>query len=385
MLTNLFNKLFVLIFVFGSLSISAEQVLVTGGAGFIGSHVVVELLEDNHNVILVDRILRHGTADIPSRIREIAGEKGINLFVANVDLLNAKDVDSLFQHKNIDAVIHLAGLKSVSESVKNPLLYYTNNIISTLNLLNSMEKHGVRKLVFSSSATVYGNPPTSEPIRENFPLNAVNPYGQTKLIIEKLLMDLVNADKIKNLSNVDEKPWRIVSLRYFNPIGAHDSGKIGDFQDPPNNVMPYIFEVLMGKRSAFTIFGCNYPTPDKTAVRDYVHVVDLAAGHEAALQFLNGDEGRGFAAFNLGTGRGISVMQLALAIQSAINNKFKDKGLQFSFSCADARPGDVPTSFTDPSLAKEKLRWQASYNLDRMIEDSINWALKNPEWFTSVH
>lgn len=386
----------------------AENVLVTGGAGFIGSHVVVELLNNGYDVILLDNFARKGSENIPNLISKIVGEgKFKKLKVIKGDLLDQIFTDKVFETNKIDTVIHLAGLKAVGESVEDPLKYYGTNIISTINLLKSMEKNKVKKMVFSSSATVYGEP-TQMPIDETFPLQAVNPYGETKLLIEKMLMDMTKSDSVRKQRMLREhskkidwsKPqaddWRFVSLRYFNPIGAHKSGLIGDFQEKPNNVMPYILDVIMKKSDKpFTIYGKKYDTSDGTAVRDYVHITDLAKGHVAALNYLKKDDvyapetlekSGAYSAFNLGTGQGVSVLGLVNAVEKALKNDFKDaelqgKKLEFKYVIGDARPGDVPVSYANPALAKKNLQWTATLGLDEMVVDSIRFALANPDWF----
>lgn len=333
-------------------------ILVTGGAGYIGSHTCVELLKAGYEVIVIDNLVNSKEESI-TRIREITG-KALTFYKA--DLLDKQALNKIFKNKSIEAVMHFAGLKAVSESISFPLRYYHNNIAGTLTLLEIMQIHGVKKIVFSSSATVYGNPHTV-PITEDFPLSTTNPYGQTKLIIEQILSDLYYS----------EPDWNIAILRYFNPIGAHPSGKIGE--DPngiPNNLVPYITQVAIGKLRVLNIFGSDYETPDGTGVRDYIHVVDLAAGHIKALQKLN--ENPGNVVYNLGTGKGYSVLEI-------INTFSKVTGKEIPYRFVERRPGDVAVSYADPSKANNELSWSAKYGLEEMCTDAWRWQRNNPEGY----
>jgi UDP-glucose 4-epimerase len=333
-------------------------ILVTGGAGYIGSHTCVELLKAGYEVIVIDNLVNSKEESI-TRIREITG-KPLTFYKA--DLLDKQAINEIFKSKSIEAVMHFAGFKAVGESISFPLRYYHNNIAGTLTLLEIMQIHGVKKIVFSSSATVYGNPHTV-PITEDFPLSTTNPYGQTKLIIEQILSDLYYS----------EPDWNIAILRYFNPIGAHPSGKIGE--DPngiPNNLVPYITQVAIGKLRVLNIFGSDYETPDGTGVRDYIHVVDLAAGHIKALQKLN--ENPGNVVYNLGTGKGYSVLEI-------INTFSKVTGKEIPYRFVERRPGDVAVSYADPSKANNELGWSAKYGLEEMCTDAWRWQRNNPEGY----
>lgn len=334
------------------------RILVTGGAGFIGSHTSLELLTAGHEVIVVDN-LSNSKPEGMRRVQRLAGRP---LRFDRVDLLDRAALDRVFQETRPEAVIHFAGLKSVGESVSQPRRYYLNNVVGTLVLTEVMEQHGVKALVFSSSATVYGDP-ASVPIKEEFPLSATNPYGRSKLIIEGILADLARADS----------SWRIALLRYFNPVGAHQSGDIGE--DPngiPNNLLPYISQVAVGKLKDLPIFGNDYPTVDGTGVRDYIHVVDLALGHLKALDRLAGITG--CVAWNLGTGEGCSVLQLVHAFERA-------SGRKVPYRIAPRRAGDVATSFADPSRARAELGWVANRGIDDICQDAWRWQSQNPEGY----
>ncbi|PJW19905.1 UDP-glucose 4-epimerase GalE [Geobacillus thermodenitrificans] len=333
-------------------------ILVTGGAGYIGSHAVVELLEGGYDVVIVDN-LSNSHIEAIHRIKELTGK---NFPFYQYDLLDYEAIDHLFQEHDIEAVMHFAGLKAVGESVQMPLRYYHNNITGTLNLCRVMDKHNVKKMVFSSSATVYGNP-ERVPIDETFPLSATNPYGRTKLMIEEILRDL----------SVSDPSWRIALLRYFNPIGAHKSGRIGESPSGiPNNLMPYITQVAIGKREKLYIFGNDYETHDGTGVRDYIHVVDLVKGHIKALQYL--EHHTGVEAFNLGTGKGYSVLDLVRTF-SEVN------GVNIPYEFTDRRPGDVAISYANPEKANKILNWKAEYDLRQMCEDSWRWQTNNPNGY----
>lgn len=331
-------------------------ILVTGGAGYIGSHTSVELLENGNEIIIIDNFLNSKPESL-KRIKEITG-KDFKFY--EVDLLDETSLDKVFAENDIEAVIHFAGLKAVGESVAKPLWYYHNNITGTLILCETMKKYGVKKMVFSSSATVYGNP-ASVPIREDFPLSTTNPYGATKLMIENILRDVF----------VSDNEWSIALLRYFNPIGSHKSGLIGE--DPngiPNNLMPYIAQVAAGKLEKLSVFGDDYDTKDGTGVRDYIHVVDLARGHLKALsKVLNST---GVDAYNLGTGNGYSVLEMVNAF-SKVNN------VEVKYQITDRRPGDVAECFADPKKAKEILGWEAELSLETMCRDAWNFMVKNPQ------
>ena len=330
-------------------------ILVTGGAGFIGSHTCVELLENGYDIIVVDNFVNSKPESL-KRIKQITGR---DFKFYETDLLDEAGVETIFAENTIEAVIHFAGLKAVGESVQKPLWYYHNNLTGTLILCKVMAKRNVKKLVFSSSATVYGNP-ASVPIREDFPLSTTNPYGSTKLMIENILRDLY----------VPDHDWSIALLRYFNPIGAHESGLIGE--DPngiPNNLMPYIAQVAAKKLEILSVFGDDYNTPDGTGVRDYIHVVDLARGHIKAVKKVLGSTG--VDAYNLGTGHGYSVLDMVKAF-SEVN------GVAVPYKIAPRRPGDIAECYADPTKAKEVLGWQAEFGLEKMCRDAWNFMVKNP-------
>ena len=330
-------------------------ILVTGGAGFIGSHTCVELLENGYDIIVVDNFVNSKPESL-KRIKQITGR---DFKFYETDLLDEAGVETIFANNTIEAVIHFAGLKAVGESVQKPLWYYHNNLTGTLILCKVMAKRNVKKLVFSSSATVYGNP-ASVPIREDFPLSTTNPYGSTKLMIENILRDLY----------VPDHDWSIALLRYFNPIGAHESGLIGE--DPngiPNNLMPYIAQVAAKKLEILSVFGDDYNTPDGTGVRDYIHVVDLARGHIKAVEKVLGSTG--VDAYNLGTGHGYSVLDMVKAF-SEVND------VAVPYKIAPRRPGDIAECYADPTKAKEVLGWQAEFGLEKMCRDAWNFMVKNP-------
>lgn len=334
------------------------KILVTGGAGYIGSHTSVELLNDGYEIIIVDN-LSNSKVEVLDRIRELTGR---DFRFYKVDLLNWDQLNQVFIENNIDGVIHFAGLKAVGESVIKPLEYYHNNITGTLVLCQLMRKHGVSKIVFSSSATVYGKP-ERVPISEDFPLSTTNPYGSTKLMIENILKDLYKADH----------SWGISLLRYFNPIGAHESGRIGE--DPngkPNNLMPYITQVALGRRKDLSIFGNDYKTHDGTGVRDYIHVVDLAQGHLRALEKLI--KSSGLDIYNLGTGLGYSVLDM-------VNNFERITGEKVPYKIVDRRPGDIDSCYADPSKAKKELGWKAKRDIEDMCRDAWNWQVNNPHGY----
>ncbi len=327
-----------------------QSILVTGGAGYIGSHTAVELLAAGHDVLIVDNLC-NSRASVIERVAAIAGRTPA--FV-RADVRDRTAMRTVFDSHRIDAVIHFAGLKAVGESVARPLAYYDNNVSGMLVLAEAMATAGVRTLAFSSSATVYGDPHVV-PIREDFPLRATNPYGRSKLMIEEMLRDLAGSDPA----------WRIALLRYFNPVGAHSSGLIGE--EPvgiPNNLMPFAVQVAAGKRPQLSIFGADYATPDGTGVRDYIHVVDLALGHVAALRVLR--EQPGVLTLNLGTGRGYSVLELVGALARASSRPVP-------YRVVDRRPGDIAQCYADPTRARELLGWQAQRDLDQMCIDTWRW------------
>lgn len=333
-------------------------ILVTGGAGYIGSHTCVDLLNAGFEIIVLDN-LSNSKIESVNRVKEITGKE---LKFYKVDLLDVNAVESVFKENAIDAVIHFAGLKAVGESVQVPLHYYHNNITGTLMLCKVMQKFGVKRMVFSSSATVYGMP-DRVPISEDFPLGATNPYGHTKLMIEQILRDVYNSDN----------SWSIALLRYFNPIGAHESGRIGE--DPngiPNNLMPYLTQVAVGKLKELQVFGNDYPTPDGTGVRDYIHVVDLARGHLKALEKVMSTSQ--IEAYNLGTGKGYSVLQLVSAFEKATNVKIP-------YSIVNRRPGDVAQCYADPGKAQRELGWSAERDIEKMCSDAWRWQFNNPEGY----
>ncbi len=345
-------------------------ILVTGGAGYIGSHTCVELLEAGFNVVVVDNLFNSKHEAI-RRVEQITHQE-ISFY--ELDILDKHGLDRVFRSHEIDAVIHFAGLKAVGESCLQPARYYQNNVNGTLVLLEAMHDAGVKKLVFSSSATVYGDP-QSVPIREDFPLSATNPYGRTKLMIEDILRDFSTADQLANTPN----PWKIALLRYFNPIGSHVSGLIGeDPRDIPNNLMPYVLQVAVGKLSQLSIFGDDYPTHDGTGVRDYIHVVDLAKGHLKALAALNKDfyaEGA-CRPFNLGTGNGYSVLDMVNTFQQVI-------GKPVNYKIAPRRSGDIAVCYADPAYAEHALDWRAEKSLADMIVDAWRWQESNPLGYDS--
>lgn len=329
-------------------------VLLTGGAGYIGSHAAVALLNEGYDIVIIDNLTNSHMESI-NRIKEITGKE---FPFYKVDLLKVESLKEVFDAHKIEAVMHFAGFKAVGESVEFPLAYYHNNITGTVNLCEVMAKHSVKKLVFSSSATVYGSP-ESLPIDENFPLAVTNPYGRSKLIIEEILQDLV----------VSDASWHISILRYFNPIGAHESGRIGENPTGiPNNLMPYITQVAAGKRAQLQVFGADYETRDGTGERDYIHVTDLVDGHLKALQYLNKYEG--IETFNLGTGLGYSVLDLLDAF-SKVNQ------IQIPYQITARRPGDIAACYANPQKAKELLGWQAKKSLEDMCRDSWRWQSEN--------
>jgi UDP-glucose 4-epimerase len=333
-------------------------ILVTGGAGYIGTHTVVELLNAGSEVIVLDN-LSNSSIEALNRVEQITG-KTVTFYQG--DILNKALLQKVFSDHTIDSVIHFAGLKAVGESVAKPLKYYENNVTGTLILCQVMAEFKVKNLVFSSSATVYGDP-ASLPITEDFPTGATNPYGQSKLMVEHILADLHHSDP----------SWNIARLRYFNPVGAHASGLIGeDPNDIPNNLMPFIAQVAVGKRPALSVFGNDYPTHDGTGVRDYIHVVDLANGHLKALEKLATRPG--LVTYNLGTGQGYSVLDMVKAFEKAC-------GKAIAYQIAPRRPGDIAACYADPTHAREDLGWQAIHTLEDMANSSWHWQSSNPNGY----
>ncbi|WP_347298499.1 UDP-glucose 4-epimerase GalE [Dolosigranulum savutiense] len=336
------------------------SILVTGGAGYIGSHTVVELLHKNYEVIIVDDF-SNAHPEVLDRIETIAGKRPT---FYEVDINNRTELKKVFdKHDDLQAVIHFAGYKAVGESVAQPLMYYRNNLLGTIVLMELMDEYQVKKLVFSSSATVYGMH-NEAPFTEDMPLSTTNPYGSTKLFIEQFIEDQYTADN----------EWSAANLRYFNPIGAHPSGQMGeDPSDTPNNLMPYITQVAVGKREQLQVFGDDYETPDGTGVRDYIHVVDLALGHLKALEYVL--DSTGAQAFNLGTGEGYSVLDLVKTFQD-VNQ------VDVPYSIAPRRPGDIATSYADVTKANDVLNWSAQLGIKDMCRDAWNWQKNNPEGYT---
>lgn len=336
------------------------KILVTGGAGYIGSHTCISLLEQGHEVVIVDNLCNSKKIAV-ERVEELSGKK-VSFY--QVDVCDRAALRDVFWHHKVDAVIHFAGLKAVGESVAQPLRYYENNLTSTLSLLSVMEEFGVKNLVFSSSATVYGDPATV-PITEEFPTGATtNPYGTTKVMIERILTDYCHA----------HPDFNAILLRYFNPVGAHKSGKLGE--DPngiPNNLTPYITQTAVGKREKVHVYGNDYNTPDGTGVRDYIHVVDLAEGHAAAIHLME-QEACGLRAYNLGTGRGVSVLEMLAAFSKAV-------GKEIPYVIDGRRPGDIAECYADCTKAKNELHWEAKKTLDDMCEDAWRWQRMNPNGF----
>lgn len=336
------------------------NILVTGGAGYIGTHTCLELMEAGYKVIVLDN-LSNSSREGLRRVEELTGKR---VDFHEVDLLDLDAVQHVFRScTDIDAVIHFAGLKAVGESVEQPQRYYENNISGTLNLTRAMAEHNVKNIVFSSSATVYGDPATV-PITEDFPLSCTNPYGRTKLMVEDILTDL----------HVADPEWNVGLLRYFNPVGAHKSGRIGENPNGiPNNLMPYISQVAVGTLQELSVFGDDYPTPDGTGVRDYIHVVDLAKGHLKALEKLSSNPG--VVIYNLGTGNGYSVLDMVKAFESA-------SGEKVAYKIVERRQGDIAQCFADPGLAAKELDWKATRGLKEMCEDTWRWQSQNPQGFS---
>ncbi|MES2317544.1 MAG: UDP-glucose 4-epimerase GalE [Pseudomonadota bacterium] len=326
------------------------KILVTGGLGYIGSHTCVELIAAGHDPVALDNLSNSHTS-VLERVRQISGRP---LPFIKADIRDRGALDEAFRANGFEAVIHFAGLKAVGESVEQPLRYYDNNVAGSVVLFETMQDHGVKTLVFSSSATVYGDPATV-PIREDFPLSATNPYGRSKLFIEDILRDLFRSDP----------SWRIALLRYFNPAGAHESGLIGEEPNGiPNNLLPYVAQVAEGRRDKLSVYGADYPTPDGTGLRDYIHVVDLAIGHVKTLSKLA--TGPGVVTYNLGTGRGNSVLEMVRAFESA-------SGKPVPYQIVDRRPGDIAACYADPSKAEAELGWKAGRDIAQMCADSWRW------------
>ncbi|KAB7687159.1 UDP-glucose 4-epimerase GalE [Plesiomonas shigelloides] len=333
-------------------------ILVTGGAGYIGSHTVLELLNSGNDVVIIDNLCNSSRESL-RRVETLTG-RSVTFYEA--DVCDRSALQTIFAQHAIDAVIHFAGLKAVGESTQIPLKYYQNNIAATLVLCEEMERAGVFRLVFSSSATVYGDPHTV-PIQEHFPTSATNPYGRSKLMVEEMLRDIVAADP----------RWSVVLLRYFNPVGAHISGQIGE--DPngiPNNLLPYIAQVAIGRLKQLSVFGNDYPTPDGTGVRDYIHVVDLSLGHLKALQYIA--DRHGVFTFNLGTGQGYSVLEMVKAFEQA-------SGRAVPYQVVARRPGDIAVCYAEPDLAAQELGWRAERGLPEMMADTWRWQSQNPNGY----
>jgi len=333
-------------------------VLVTGGAGYIGSHTCVQLLEAGYDIVVIDN-LSNSKMEAVRRVKELTGK---DFAFIKGDIRDSALLDEIFRKYDIESVVHFAGLKAVGESVSVPLRYYHNNVTGSIMLFESMQRNGVKNIVFSSSATVYGMA-EKMPLREDSPLGAVNPYGRTKLMIEDILRDIY----------VSDNSWNIILLRYFNPVGAHPSGRIGE--DPngiPNNLMPYISQVAVGKLKELSVFGNDYPTPDGTCIRDYIHVMDLADGHIKALDKTR--EYPGVVAYNLGTGKGSSVMEMIAAFAEAT-------GIKIPYRITGRRPGDAPVSYADPSKAEKELGWKAKRDIIDMCRDLWTWQSQNPDGY----
>ena len=339
-----------------------KTILLTGGAGYIGSHTAIEFLQAGDDVVVYDNLCNSS----PESLRRVQQLTGRELIFVEGDIRDRAALDALFRNHDIDAVVHFAGLKAVGESVEKPMLYYDNNVGGSVTLFEAMQAAGVKTIVFSSSATVYGDP-ASVPIREDFPVGGTtNPYGTSKLFIEKILQDMAIADA----------DWRIALLRYFNPVGAHESGQIGeDPQGIPNNLMPYISQVAVGRREFLNVFGNDYPTPDGTGVRDYIHVVDLAKGHVKAVQKLA--DGPGVNVWNLGTGHGYSVLDMVHAMEKAASRPI-------GYKIAPRRAGDIAQCYADPAKAAMDLGWKAEKGLDAMCVDTWRWQSMNPNGYQLI-
>jgi len=336
------------------------KILVTGGAGYIGSHTCIELIKAGHKIVVVDN-LSNSSSESLKRVESLVD---YDIPLHEVDIRDKVALVHVFEQYSFDCVFHFAGLKAVSESIERPIDYYNNNVGGTFTLVEVMRDYGCKILVFSSSASVYGNP-ASVPIKESFPLLTTNPYGRSKIMIEEFLQDVF----------ISDNSWHIALLRYFNPIGAHKSGLIGeDPNDIPNNLLPYISQVALGKLEKLSVFGDNYDTPDGTGVRDYIHVVDLAKGHVKALKELRNNSQ--IIKVNLGTGNGYSVLDMVKAFEKA-------SGKNFPYQIVERRSGDISTCFADPTYAIKKLGWKAQYGINQMCEDSWRWQLLNPDGYSS--
>lgn len=342
------------------------HVLVTGGAGFIGTHTVMQLLIEGFKVTIIDN-LDNSEEEAVNRVKELVGDQlSQNLEFCLGDIRNKEDLEKLFSKNKFDAVVHFAGLKAVGESVAYPFRYYDNNLIGSVTLYTTMAKYNCKKLVFSSSATVYGQP-DKIPCVEDFQLKAMNPYGRTKQFLEEIARDIERSDH----------EWKIILLRYFNPVGAHQSGRLGE--DPkgiPNNLMPYIHQVAVGRLHELNVYGHDYPTPDGTAIRDYIHVMDLADGHVAALQKILKTEFSGCHAYNLATGRGTSVLEMVSAFERA-------SGKKIPYKLCPRRPGDATAVYASTEKAQKELGWKAKYDIDDMCKDQWRWASQNPWGYKS--
>lgn len=336
------------------------HILVTGGAGYIGSHTLIELYMAGHTAVVIDNLSNSNLVSL-KRVAEILGVEEISFY--QVDIRDKKGLEKVFSEHSFDACIHFAGLKAVGESVEKPLEYYDNNVAGTLNLVEVMRGNGCKNIIFSSSATIYGDP-VEIPITENCPKGkCTNPYGWTKSMLEQVLMDVQKADK----------EWNVVLLRYFNPVGAHQLGRIGENPNGiPNNLMPYITQVAVGKREELGIFGDDYPTHDGTGVRDYIHVVDLACGHVAALKAIQ--RSCGIAVYNMGTGTGYSVLDVVNAFE-------KTNGVHVPYAIKPRRAGDIATCYCNPTKAKIELGWEAKFGIEDMVRDSWNWQKNNPDGY----
>ncbi|XP_024371982.1 UDP-glucose 4-epimerase 5 [Physcomitrium patens] len=340
-------------------------ILVTGGAGYIGTHTSLQLLLDGYKVVILDNLANSSEEGL-RRVVDLAGKQGEKLVFYKADLCDKDAIEAVFDKHRFDAVIHFAGLKAVGESCAKPLPYYINNILGTLNLLDVMNVYNCKKLVFSSSATVYGQP-ESVPVTEESRLFVLNPYGRTKLQVEEMMRDITAADP----------DWRCIVLRYFNPVGAHPSGRLGeDPQGFPNNLMPFVQQVAVGRRKELTVFGTDYNTKDGTGVRDYIHVQDLATGHSAALHKLFTTPDIGCTAYNLGTGKGTSVLEIVAAFEKAA-------GLKIPLRIAGRRPGDCSVVYTATEKARKELGWKAQNGIDEMCRDQWKWASNNPDGYRS--
>ncbi len=343
-----------------------KTVLVTGGAGYIGSHACVALLDGGYEIVVVDNLVNSSPLSMV-RVKTITGK---DFDFIEGDICDVDTLDTLFTQYSIDAVMHFAGLKAVGESCTNPLRYYQNNVAGTLILCEAMQRYDVGRIIFSSSATVYGEP-HAVPIDESFPLQTTNPYGASKKMVEDVFRDLAEADRLS-----DKAFWRVGLLRYFNPVGAHPSGMIGEAPNGiPNNLLPYMLQVALGKQEELTVYGDDYPTPDGTGVRDYIHVVDLVAGHVKALQFLlDENNAAGCHTWNLGTGQGYSVLEMIKAFEAATDAKVP-------YKIAARRPGDIPACWAEPGKAQREIGWQAEQSLPQMMNDSWHWQCQNPEGY----